>query len=489
MVKPLLTNRNVGLVLLALQSIILSTGTRAAWSEQEIRAMPPYCAARYSKETDHSEYKRWEDRYGHEFLHIHHLCNGVGALNRAYKSRNDQERRGLLTQVMNEFDYVINHVRPDFPLLSDLYLYRSDAQRLNKNDAAALSDAIRSISIDARQTRAYLVAADLYIKGGNKDKALSILTDGLSQLPENQSLRKRYIELGGKPERIPPAAPKAANSSPQPNQPSQSGDGEGRAQNTGEAQAAVLNYALYSFSRVGSGGMKHGYNAGDHVYLEVTEDPKRQGQVVLFRIISNIPEPHSRIGSIGFDLGKYTNLFTKLEPDRLLGQYYKITYNATPYTHAAWPDFRAHYFTEFNIDARIAKPNDPRALSPGNSLTISAYLQPGMRFEDVAQALNLGLRREDGLRIAIIGRHLAGAPLPSGTRSDDGGYFTGRLLKATGPHVARLQPAVDDPPTNSSSNITSTPPQPPLSPAMDKPTIPDRPVNPRNPWCRFCPTE
>lgn len=298
---------------------------------------------------------------------------------------------------------------------------------------------------------------------------------------------------------------------------------KGEASDPAAKDAEKGNYALYTFSAQGRGGMHHGYNAGSYVTLEVSQD-KKDAQRVNFRITNLIPEPWSRIGSIGFDLGRHTNLFSRLETDKWIGQHYRLTHFSEPYTHAFWPDFNASYYLASALDPRIAKPKDPRRLSPGSSLTITATLYPGVRYEDVIAALNQGLTSRDGLRVAIIGLHLAGQPLPGGTRMDDGGYFTGRLVRASGPHVsssALTEPAhhsvrsderkakpdnsntgIDDKQVQSDtrhqvaepekkSGLTQT------STDTDKPAVPSgdsteknpqqTPARSRNSWCRFCP--
>lgn len=456
--------------------------------------LPAYCKARFEKETNHSEYKKWEDRYGPDFLHVHHLCHGISALNKAYHARTEQQKRGLLDQAMNEFGYVINHAKPTFGLLSDLYLYRSDAHLLRRNHALAMRDLLHSISINPRQTRAYLAASDLYVKLNQKDQAVSLLASGLRHLPDSQSLRKKYVGLGGDVAMLKHAGQEQDKKDSEQNASARSiSDSDRSGQEASAAEtakaAAAANYALYSLSRAGHGGMQHKYNAGDYIYLEVVEDPKSNGDVVLFRLISAIPEIHSRIGSIGVDLGRNIHLFTRLEPDSFLGQYYPIRFHASPYRHPFWPGFSAHYHAEASIDPKIAKPNDPRKMSPGNTLTIKAHLSPGMRYENVIEALNRGLASEDGLRVAVIALHLAGPPLPSGTRSDDGGYFTGRLLKTKGPYFERTRQKEIPEKVPASGMTADQPARAPLIEASPPSAPSGEGVKPKNPWCRFCPAE
>ncbi|MDW8323002.1 MAG: hypothetical protein RMK60_02765 [Burkholderiales bacterium] len=471
--------------------------------------MPPYCAARMNRDANYPEYKRWEDRYGPAFLHIHHLCYGIGSINRYYKALDAQQKRGHLDRALSEFAYVIHHVPQDFGLLPELYWYRSTAFRLRGDNTNALEDALKAIELDRTYVRAYLAAADLYAASGLKERARAIVAQGLQQAPESKPLRERYVGLGGKLSDLPSlpaqagkgtpagtaATPPAAVSSDAGNRPDptaglprQDGTASEGQKSTAKAEK---NQALYAFTRVGRGGMSHGYNAGAYVFLDVSEDAT--GAKVVFRIISRIPEPHSRIGSIGFDLGRYHQLFTRLETDRLLGQYYRVTYNARPTPHAFWPDFNPHYSIEWTIDPKIEKPNDPRKLSPGNSLAITATLAPGVRYGDVIEALDRGLVHNDGLRVAIIGLHLAGKPLPSGTRMDDGGYFLGRLVQLSGPYAqerAERQKRADEAAKTSAAEApTAAPVKEPEAAKTQQAPGPAAGSSPRNPWCRFCPTE
>lgn len=290
------------------------------------------------------------------------------------------------------------------------------------------------------------------------------------------------------------------------------------------ASAAIVNStstsgtrkAVYDFSRTGQGGMKHGYNAGLYVLLEVTED-KNNPKIILLRISNMIPQPHSRINSFGIDLGRHTNLFSHIETDKWLGQYYQIRHQPVPSRDPAWPGFNVHYYASFRIDPRIQKPNDPRKLSPGNSLTIKATLSPGFRYEDVINALNQGVQSAEGLRLAITGQHLAGQPLPHGTRMDDGGYLIGRLIQALDTQQRPTSPSASDPtsarkqseglvdPTlhqippakhdetsrlPNRTDIGSSENQDEAKSSVDTDTrqVQSTTIRPSgNPWCRFCP--
>lgn len=443
------------------------------------------------------EYKRWEAQYGPDFLHTHHLCHGIGWLESKYpKARTEQDKRYALDRVFGELGYMLNHAKPDFGLMPDVHLYRGIAFTYLKNEGDALKEFLKAIELNPKFSPAYGRTADLYVKLGSKDQALKKITEGLRHLPDNKGLQRKYEQLGGK---LPYPDPIAGNEKNIVTGQSNEGDATGAesaksSTPTAERNAqSERNSVVYSFGRVGMGGMKHGYNAGDYVSLEVTEDPKAPAERVLFRITTTIPQPYSRIQSIAFGLGRYTNLFVRLEPDNLLGQYYPVTYYSSPYAHPFWPNFKANYVLEFTLDPKQRKPNDLRRMSPGSSLVIKAVLGPGVRYEDVIQALKRGTQQEDGLIVAIIPHHLAGQPLPNGTRSDDGGYFTGRLLRASGPHVkassgeARAEKNVAEKKSETKGNPEdATSKRGDAVAPQTKPLEPNK--DPRNPWCRFCPT-
>lgn len=485
--------------------ILTIPNAQARLSAQEIAALPPYCAGRLQRETNHAEYKRWEDQYGPSFLHVHHMCYGIAALNRyRYDRSNDpQKKRALLDEAISELSYVISHFSKDSALLPEAYLYQSTAFKLRKDYTSALQVATLALQLNRRSANAYHAIADVYEATGKKEDALSILKEGLSHMPDDKRLRRRYLGLGGnlpddsdggktEPERAETDKQVKVNGAALADTALSSA--ENLRDDDQAAKARKKNYAAYSFSKSGRGGMHHGYNAGEYVLLEVTEGKK--GNEVVFRVTSRIPEPHSRVGSIWFDLGRYQDMFIKLETDHLLGKYYHVMRDATPFQHAFLPGLNARYRIEFSIDPRIGKPNDPRRLSPGSSLAITATLAPGYRYEDVIAALNRGLTTDDGLRIAIIGLHLAGKPLPSGTRMDDGGYFTGRLLRASGPHAERqasaakaVKQAAPAPAATPDPAAPATP-APSVEPARTQgaESVPSgKAANPRNPWCRFCP--
>ena len=98
------------LALSALLSAMLSVATHAAeWrpTASELAFLPAYCKDRYDGNFKQSKAK-WAI-LGDGFNHIHHYCNGLRYLDRAYAAMggDKQDRDYYLTVAVNEIDYVL----------------------------------------------------------------------------------------------------------------------------------------------------------------------------------------------------------------------------------------------------------------------------------------------------------------------------------------------------------------------------------------------
>ena len=489
-----------------------------AWTVAEIRAMPPYCAGRYAKNDNLQEYKRWEAMYGPDFLHTHHLCDGIGALNKVYKAKSPMERQGILNEAMGGLNYMVRNAQPSFKLMPEVYIYRSQANYLMDRPGEAVADLRKAIELDPKASRAYSQAADYLERRGQRDEALKLVSEGLRHLPSSGSLQRLYTKLGGKlpyPEPYQqPAETETAQEGPEAVQ-NKAAVGSGPADQTptevqaagktaSRENAASRNLAIFDFSRNVGAARRDApiVGAGAHVVVEVTEHPSARNKV-LFKIKSRIPQPVARIPSVAIDTGSFTDLITSVEVYEVL---YKNSYKMTsPMPHAYWPGFTPDFMVAFSaIDGKLY---DPRALSPGSYLTLSATLGPGKVFDDVVQAMKAGLASASGLRFGIIGHHLMGRrPDPTKTIMDDAGFLTGSLRTLSGPNVK--EDAADRVGQEGQKGLSSqegadhadagtpasreNPPQVEAggktSPAASS-TGTTSIGTPTNPWCRFCPEQ
>lgn len=169
----------------------------AAWKPgpAEMAALPPYCAARFNEGTE--AFKTWRSSMGSDFIHVHHYCAGLNFLNRA-RGMSSSKTRGVLGAAVGEFDYVLKHAAPEFPLRAEILMNRGIALSMLKRNGEAVGNLLKAIELDPRQPRAYMALTDLYATSNNRSKALETVTEGLRHNPDTRSLQRRYTELGGK---------------------------------------------------------------------------------------------------------------------------------------------------------------------------------------------------------------------------------------------------------------------------------------------------
>lgn len=468
-----------------------------AWTAQEIRAMPAYCAGRYARNDNPAEYKRWEAQYGPDFLHTHHLCDGIGLLNNYHKARTAQERKGILDQAMGTLNYMVQHAKPDFKLMPEVYWYRSRVFQLMDRAGEAVGDLRKAIDLDPKQARFYTQAAEQFEKLRQRGEALSLVSEGLRHLPGHKGLQTLYARLGGQ---LPYPEPYAGNED-------KVTSGPGSAESSADADKQLPRTprsAIFDLSRNTGSARKEApiLNAGAYLLVEVKEDLSVP-ELVHLRIQSQIPQPAARIPSVALDTGRFSGLIAALEvKDPLLGKYYPLRSTGGSHGHAYWPtDFTPDYVARFTIDPKAGKMYDPRSLAPGSALNLVARLAPGVSFDDVVEAMKLGLKSPDGVRIGVIAHHLMGyRPDPAKTIMDDAGFLSGTLRQLIGFQDEQKPSSAPAQAGEASAQSAAGPREAAVAndrtPAgQGQASTPDAAASdskrgmgtPSNPWCRFCP--
>lgn len=167
-------------------------------TQAEMARLPEYCRVRATDNGHLPEFQMWLNRLGPYFRGIHHYCSGLNYINRYRRLWNDPKRDYYLSVAVSEIGRVAKNMPNDFPLAGEIYLNLGIVHKLMKKDGAAAVDFVKAIEHDPKQVQAYLNLAAIYIKGGNKAKALEVVTNGLSHVPKSKGLQKKYLELGGK---------------------------------------------------------------------------------------------------------------------------------------------------------------------------------------------------------------------------------------------------------------------------------------------------
>lgn len=160
-------------------------------TEAEKAFLPPYCGGPGGGD--------WKAILGPDIIWNNHTCYGINRLNRYHKSKNMRDGKRELETAINEFGYSIGHLKPDFKLMPEIYMYRGVTYKFLARQAEAIADLNKSISLDPKYTRSITELADIYNeKLTNPKKALELVSEGLRHNPDAPALQRRYIKYGGK---------------------------------------------------------------------------------------------------------------------------------------------------------------------------------------------------------------------------------------------------------------------------------------------------
>jgi tetratricopeptide (TPR) repeat protein len=194
--------RNKHFIVQYLITLLLLGFVLDAWggnypTDGELNSLPSYCRVKLRVHYSQPEYQNLVSSFGSDFQHVHHYCAALNFMNRYSRTFDVQEKKSNLQEALNNFNYMVNGCKPEFILMPEIYMNRAIAYSLAKRPANAIIDLEKSISLNPKLTRAYILLADYQVELKQGSKALSAVTEGLRQIPNSRSLQKRYVELGG----------------------------------------------------------------------------------------------------------------------------------------------------------------------------------------------------------------------------------------------------------------------------------------------------
>ncbi len=167
------------------------------------------CAARVGSRLDRSDPNSG---------HMHHYCDGLRFLDRAYASMgNKKDMQHYLNESIQGFDYVLSHTQESYAMRGEVHIGKARALKLMGRKVEAASEFNKALRYKLDSPDVYLALADHYHETGNRQKALEVTIEGLKRNPNSKGLKRRYTEFGGKlpyPEAIaeqsiPAAAPQS----------------------------------------------------------------------------------------------------------------------------------------------------------------------------------------------------------------------------------------------------------------------------------------
>lgn len=181
--------------------VILATLPLAAqayrWTDVELRAVPEYCRVRFAEGAASAQWIIWAKRFGPAAIHMHHYCDGLLWLNRYAKTFDRREQKRILQSAYGSFMYMVPRVDNSWPLRGELYYNMGRVQALRGEDGEALIAFRKALDYDPRLRDAYLAASVLYEKMNDNKQALTLISEGLRHVPDDERLRERYRKLGG----------------------------------------------------------------------------------------------------------------------------------------------------------------------------------------------------------------------------------------------------------------------------------------------------
>lgn len=175
-------------------SILPKDGFSFPKTESDFRALPPFCKARYMPD-DAPANRTWKKKLGGDFIHVHHYCSSLHALNVARLEVNAAKRAELLTASLGGINYMEEAASPTFVLFPHIFVTKADIySELNRNQEA-LKYLNKAIQLNPKYIHAYTKLFDLYYKLGQKTQALEVVKKGLAIKPNSKTLKKQLSKL------------------------------------------------------------------------------------------------------------------------------------------------------------------------------------------------------------------------------------------------------------------------------------------------------
>lgn len=169
------------------------------FSEEDLRTLPPYCVAKVGRQkTDKAAQSYWSKHFGApNWLHLHHYCFGLKAMQLAYRNFSDKNTRAYFSKVaQGNINYVLKNAEPNFFMRPELFLQRGRAKVLGRDFDGAQEDYQTALSLDRKYIDAWAAMSDLLVQMGEPDKAIKILEEAVRETDgENKKLTLRLDEL------------------------------------------------------------------------------------------------------------------------------------------------------------------------------------------------------------------------------------------------------------------------------------------------------
>lgn len=173
-----------------------------AYDVREVAMLPRYCIyTQYFRDkvpggSDQATIDGWYAQLGTAFHAMHHYCWGIMKTNRAVLLTSDRvTRQFYLSDSIGEFDYVIEHVPPDFVLLPEILAKKGENLIRLGRGSAAIAELQKATELKPDYWPPYAHMSDYFKEVGDKARAREVLQAGLRSAPDAAALQNRLAQL------------------------------------------------------------------------------------------------------------------------------------------------------------------------------------------------------------------------------------------------------------------------------------------------------
>jgi tetratricopeptide (TPR) repeat protein len=172
------------------------TNESTNWTEEDFALYPPYCRARLLREPKELE-AYWSKQLGPKnFLHMHHFCFGLKALNLAYGNLRDKQRMtGQAYTVVRNFNYILEQTQRDFYLRPEALLNIARGYALLQEFKVARDKFEEALKLNPKLVDAWVGLSDMYYQNGQRADALRVLEKALEVAGEHKKITLRIEDM------------------------------------------------------------------------------------------------------------------------------------------------------------------------------------------------------------------------------------------------------------------------------------------------------
>lgn len=194
-------------------------------TKAEMALIPSYCPDTMGFGYGDAHYNtsprapHWVSMLGKDFWHLHHYCWAL--INRQRATRyglSKMQRKGLLEEVLSDYQYVLERAAPDFILLPEILTRTGEVELILYRPERANATFARARQLKPDYWPAYSHWIEYLIGKGRRGEAKELAQEGLEISPGSKTLQEQYRLLGGNPALIvprpPPAPPETSEAEP-----------------------------------------------------------------------------------------------------------------------------------------------------------------------------------------------------------------------------------------------------------------------------------